>query len=585
MPGILGLTNPNKASELPLMEDALFKSPYAHYQNCDNISEAWGVVSLKQEKASIEYKGVKIAFEGYVLNNLKIGNELLMWLAELFLENGPEFARELRGSFQIVIKYGGRTYLYVDPTASRPLFFMKENAVLYFSPEIAPLMVQKEKADCDQANLVQFLVAGHFFSGSTLARQIKNLRPGEFLVIEKGSIKLKQYYTYEMTSADSFDKKEAIDRLNRNLQEAIISHWERAENPGILLSGGIDSRYIFYTIADYVSDTSKLKTICWSEDLKKKRSDAEISNKIAKHFGTEHILIKRKTQNFESAFRNMFYAQSGMTDSTFIHADELEICRRLREDHNIFSLFRGDHAFGGSPERTTVQQGLLDLGMSLTEQIANKDMWFNERAKMFLSSHNDAINNLISQYTCDPNGMRETLRFRERIPIYLHQLNYFKYHYQEVYNPFLEKSVLQLSKNIPSQYRANKKLLKECYRRKFKRYPDIPFAHYPGTVNWKRAIARSPLLSSFLYKNISQLPNFFNKEYFLNCLSSINYHFGSQSIQWAKHLTKRIARNLPLPKSYLEALRGTKPQLPTSLIIPRLVVLSSWFKLWIKSCE
>lgn len=582
MPGILGLTSVDKANKLPPMEDALFKSPYVHYQRCDHMGEAWGVVSLRKEKASIEHRNVKLAFEGYIINGPKPGKELLVWLVDLFLENGKSFAKELRGSFQIVIKYEGTTFLYVDHTCSRPLFFLHKNSILYFSPEIAPIMVHQERADLDEANLIQFIIAGHFFSGDTLARQIKNLRPGEFLVFDGKALKRNNYYVYDVTSDKNFDRYEAIERLNRQLENVIVGQWKIAENPGILLSGGLDSRYIFHTIADYVDDTTQLKTICWGEDSGKDGTDVKISTRLAERFGTKQIIIKRNAWSSQSSLLNMFYAQSGMTDSVAIHADELEICKQLREEHGIKSLFRGDHSFGSFRERTTIQHGLLDLGMSLTEHIANKDQWFSGQKISFFESYSNEIGKALNRQKSSPNDIRDTLRFYERLPMYLHQLNYFKYHYQEVHNPYLEKSVLDISRSVPSDFRANKKLLKECYQNRFRKEPHIPFARKDDMINWDRAIARSPTLYEYLEKTINALPDFFNKIYFQKCLSSISNDVFSEIQNSFRRIAKREIKRLPLPSSFVESLRGNAFVLSPSIVTLRLAVISIWFKLWIK---
>ncbi len=85
MPGILGLTSVDKVNELLSMKDALFRSPYVHYQGCDHMGEAWVVASLRKDNASIEHRNVKLAFEGYIINGPKPGTELLVRLVDLFL--------------------------------------------------------------------------------------------------------------------------------------------------------------------------------------------------------------------------------------------------------------------------------------------------------------------------------------------------------------------------------------------------------------------------------------------------------------------------------------------------------------------
>ncbi len=496
------------------------------------------------------------------------------------MEKGERFVRELRGSFQIAIRYKSRTYVYVDHTCSRPLFFLHTEGILYFSPEIAPLMVHLKNGDLDEANLIQFLIAGHFFSGETLVKEIRTLRPGEFLTFDGRRIKREGYYTYKVSPDGHLDKREAIETLHQLLEEAIVGQWQRAENPGILLSGGIDSRYILLTVAECVENTTKLKTICWGENFKKSGSDIDVSVKLARRLGTQHILVRRHEKNVRSAFTNMFYAQSGMTDSAFIHADELDICKELREKHGIYSLIRGDHSFGGSQERKTIQHGLLDLGMSLTRHIANRDKWFNGRDNSYYDSYSQVLTKLISPLANDPNMMRDTLRFRERVPMYLQYINYFKYHYLEVFNPFLDRILLDISTTIPCRYRSKKRMLKDCYRHRFPEYENVPLARKDNMINWPQAIVRSPMLYSYLYKGIDQLPEIFNKPYIKECLSSIKYDNYTRAVKWSYNIAKNATKSLHLPKSFVEKLRGEELVVSPILLISRSVVLSKWFNTW-----
>jgi asparagine synthetase B (glutamine-hydrolysing) len=457
---------------------------------------------------------------------------------------------------------------------------MATDNTLYFSPEIGPLMACVKRADLDEANLVQFLVAGHFFSGQTLAKQIRNLTPGEFLVFNNGAIKREHYYSYKVSPDSHFDKREVLQTIQQLLEEAIVGQWQRAKNPGILLSGGIDSRYILLTIAKCVDDTTKLKTICWGENFKKSGSDVEVSMKLSRRLGTQHILVRRHEKNVRSSVKKMFYAQSGMTDSAFIHADELNICKELRERHGIYSLIRGDHSFGGAQERQTIQHGLLDLGMSLTQHITNRDKWFNGNDNGYYDSYSEVLTRLISPFANDPNIMRDTLRFRERIPMYLQYINYFKYHYLEVFNPFLDKILLDISTTIPCRYRSKKRMLKDCYRHRFPEYENVAIAHKDNMINWPKAIVKSPMLFSYLYERIDNLPEIFNKSYFKECLSSINYGSSMRALKWTYNIAKNATKSLPLPKSLVEKLRGEELAISPILLISRLVVLSQWFNAW-----
>lgn len=544
MPGLTGLSlapgqrtaQDGAQTRLGVLEKALFK---ASGLNVRRLAQANETEPTKPERPPHEFlclvlgrspmagtaarSGCTVAVEGYVLDTEKTDDDLAAWLLELFLDQGERFVASLRGSFQIAIHHRGSTYLYVDPVASRRLFYARQRDALLFSPEVEPLMALLGRGEVDAANLVQFLVTGRFFAGESPLLAVRQLLPGEYLVYQQGSITRRHYYRYEITPAGrGFEVEETMAEFERRLERAVLDAWNRAKNPTFLLSGGYDSRFIFYTIARALGDSSRLRTVIWGEDPQREASDTWVSGQISQRFGTRHLLWDWGVEHIPASFDAMFHAQSGMTDFAFTHVDEFLHCQTLQREHGIGSVFRGDEIFGPQkPEVKNVDEALARMGLS-RRCPAEGSTWFTHGGEAYLEAHAERFDRLLGDSPQNPSDLRDTFYARERLPTFQQQLNYYRSHEVEMFNPLVDVDILRLYATLPASYRLGKRFFKMAFERQFGAHlKEDPIAAYGNAIDWTQALRRSPALVDFLRQGLEALPAPLEPSVFLAHLADV----------------------------------------------------------------
>jgi asparagine synthetase B (glutamine-hydrolysing) len=590
--GLIGNTSlQNGIQYIDKSLSALYRSKYASQIKRESICKNIALYSIHEMGRILRRGDTVIAFDGYLLDIIKKGNDLLDHLLDIFQKEGPTFPKSFRGSFQIAIienykKENQTFFLYTDHNASRPVFYGLGHDALFFGPQISSVSVHIENKQVFWPSVVQFLIGGYFFSGTTILEQVKLLCAGEYLCFKSNQLEVKNYYNYRIEIRDSrFDYRDAQRKLSKDLRKAILDSWYHADEPAILLSGGYDSRYIFHTIAEAVDDTSKLTTLTWGHQLSKDHSDSQIASMISKKFNTHHLMIEKKTENIIDEFEMAFPAQSGMTDSAFYHANELTICQELREKFGIKSFFRGEECFGWNRNVFNYQNALEILGMSFAKHVHEIQSWFcrNYRKKI-LNAFSLTLSEHLSKYAMNPNELKDTLYHQQRLTMALQPTNFFKYHFQEVYNPLVYPEILSTISHIPDKYRAHKKIFRKCLRNDFPMAMKMPFAKYNNLVNWDLEISRNENLQSFFDFNIENMPSEFNKDFFKKQLFAlVSLKDNGFPNSWKKNLYTAIKGKLPnqfiQPIKDFKKLRPQIVRIKHSFLIIRAVVLSKWFSI------
>lgn len=539
--------------------------------------------AVQSGKGSIEF-----LYEGRLLGMNGSANSLSDKLLHLYLRDGELFVDRLRGSFQIVVldkKHPDpKCLLYCDHKASHPLFYTYTDEEFQFSPTISELIPHAKTRTTDEMAMIHFMVSGHFPAGRTGIEEIKMLGPGEYLRIQNGRVEKKQYFRYTVDPDGTLDDRQALDILDRVLTGIIRTHWENALSPVILLSGGYDSQYIFYTIAEAVKDASKLTTVTWGVDPRRPGSDMVVARRTAGRFGTRHIEIIKKTDDWRQEYDDMFIAQNGMTDSSFYHAHELTVCKKLRDEYGIRSVMRGDECLGYGPVALTAQNALAANSLSFPQYVSGIDGWFEAESQV-VKRYGRFMADLVERYGCASyDSLKDTLDFYERQHMNRNPLNHFKLKYLDVYNPLIDPDVLMATSRFPARFRAHKQLFKRALTAKVGRKLKIAANH--NLENWHGVIRRSPEMAAFLNREFDKLPDFFNRDFFRHQLRLIRSGKKSDPVGQIRQWCRPLKSVLPIERVRRSFSRqnGCKDQplsVPSHQLVIRAAVLARWNDWWI----
>lgn len=163
----------------------------------------------------------------------------------LYLREGPDFVRHLRGMYALAIHDPGRGRLVLarDPFGIKPLYYAETAGGFAFASEAQALIAGGFAEPVLNAPARDEALELQFTTGRrTLFKGISRVLPGEVLVVEQGRIASRFIRpALPVGGEGEAGAERALMDLDRRLNEAVELH-QRADVPyGMFLSGGVDS--------------------------------------------------------------------------------------------------------------------------------------------------------------------------------------------------------------------------------------------------------------------------------------------------------------------------------------------------------
>jgi asparagine synthase (glutamine-hydrolysing) len=171
----------------------------------------------------------------------------------LWRRHGLDFTRHLRGMYAIALHdpADGRLVLARDPFGIKPLYYAETPRGFAFASEpqailaaglVAPRLVRQTRNELLQ---LQFTTGRE-----TILDGIERVLPGETIVVAGGRIvERRRRAALPEGPPQPIGEAEALERLDRVLEESVLLH-QRADVPyGMFLSGGIDSSVVLAMMA------------------------------------------------------------------------------------------------------------------------------------------------------------------------------------------------------------------------------------------------------------------------------------------------------------------------------------------------
>jgi len=192
---------------------------------------------------------------GFIFNgNRFIRNEELLeyFSSARNLEEFRETVKMANGQFSVIIRNETETWLAVDRTRNRPLFYTTVNGQIHISDDCYKLARMKSFNEFDPVSYNSFLASGYTIGNRTLIKDIFQAEAGTIIVFGKSI----SSFSYHMPASEktifhdlengSLEFSKLIDQVFRNyfsaLQDKFIA---------IPLSGGFDSRLVALMASKY----------------------------------------------------------------------------------------------------------------------------------------------------------------------------------------------------------------------------------------------------------------------------------------------------------------------------------------------
>ena len=208
------------------------------------------------DKIRIQTEDYLLVLDGIVLNKKDIMSETpnKSWhdsLIDKYKEKGETFFSFLRGSFVGVLldKSSKRCIIFRDQLGSRPVYFSTYGHLAGVSTSISELYeeIKKYKSlELCPEGIQMLLDFGITIDGYTIAKGVKMLHPGCYLVCENGVFVEKVFYTFKRDEVKLSSESDYVDMIDDAYREAIKRQFSKDDEYGYktiaCLSGGIDSR-------------------------------------------------------------------------------------------------------------------------------------------------------------------------------------------------------------------------------------------------------------------------------------------------------------------------------------------------------
>lgn len=263
-----------------------------------------------------------IVFNGEIFNYIELRADLVKAgvqfrsnsdtevIIHLYKVYGIDFVKYMNGQFAIALwdKPGGRLILVRDRVGIDPLFYSIHNNKLYFASEIKSILTLFPHAPAlNLSAFNQLLTYWSPVGADTLFENIQEVKPGEMIVIQHGSLNFIQYWDwlYPEDRKDNYLQGNEDD-LAAELHDKLITATQirlRSDVPvAAYLSGGLDSSVLVALIHHYGNVPLRTFSIGFEE---KSLDESTYQNELIKHIGTDHshMLCKQNdiAENFERA--------------------------------------------------------------------------------------------------------------------------------------------------------------------------------------------------------------------------------------------------------------------------------------------
>lgn len=267
-------------------------------------------------------KSAWVIFNGEIYNYIELREQLIKKgyvfytksdtevIIKLYDEYGEDFVGHLNGQFAIAIWDVKKKKLILarDRVGIAPLFYSKQNNKLIFSSEIKSIIsVSSHKPELNRMALDQLFTFWSPSAPNTMFENVFQVLPGEMLVVEKGGVTSKKYWSWEYP-VDGAYLNDSVDVLSERLHDLLVDATRirlRADVPvGAYLSGGLDSSILVSVIKNF-TDTS-LSTFSLEFD-DKGLDESKYQKELIEHLDVNHNKLKISNEQIADNFESVIW--------------------------------------------------------------------------------------------------------------------------------------------------------------------------------------------------------------------------------------------------------------------------------------
>lgn len=263
--------------------------------------------------------------------------------AEVLLEGwaheGESFLQKINGMFAFAIwdRKNNTLILGRDRVGEKPLYFSELNGTIVFASEIKALKAFGLPMKLNERALSDYLRYRYVPGPETLFSGIEKLLPGHLLFISPNSSpSTKCYWSLNQETENKGDPEGLFELLSQSHKIRLRSAW----NPGILLSGGIDSS----TIASFMPRGSS----AWTLESPMTINEMAQARLTCEKYGLEHKSVRLESLEHlgKEIDETVYSLEEPLGDSIILATRKLAEAIS-KETRVIISGEGADEIFGG----------------------------------------------------------------------------------------------------------------------------------------------------------------------------------------------------------------------------------------------
>ena len=471
-------------------------------------------------------------------------------LLKSYIHFGTDVVKHLNGIFAFAVWSTKTNELFLarDHFGVKPLFYTIKNGSLVFSSEIKALFQYPgiEKTIDKQGISELFGIGPAHTPGTTIFKDIYEIKPAHFAIFNKDGLKIKRYWKLE-TKPHTENLDETSEHLESLLKDAITRQLVSDMPLCTFLSGGLDSSIITKFASDYCKenglpplDTYSIDYVDNDKNFVKSdfqpNSDNYYINLMCKTLRTNHHNIVIDTPELAKYLEDAMIARDmpGMAD---IDSSLLLFCKNVKKEMTVSLTGEcADEIFGGYPwffREDALNSGTFPWSIAIDERqkllnssIGDKidlkeyiDFRYNESLSEVEFLETDSLETVekrkISHLTM--NWFMQTLLDRsDRMAMY----NGF-----ELRVPFCDYRLAQYVWNIPWEMKAlngREKGLLRHVAQKFlpEEIVDRKKSPYPKTHNPSYLAKVKGMLTDIMKDEHAPINYLLNRQYILDILAT-----------------------------------------------------------------
>jgi asparagine synthase (glutamine-hydrolysing) len=359
-------------------------------------------------------------------------------LLEAITASGPQAIADLNGEYQIAIWNPRLRSLLLlnDRFAALPLYIATSSHGTAFGGGVrGVLMAPGVSADPDAEAIREAVTFGGYrLGGRTNIRDVRMIPPAAVVEISPGSAVTKRYWTWsELHDGDATNEPELLEHARAIWSAAIVRRLDRAERPGLTLSGGLDSRAI---LAEASRHRDHLRAVTYGVP---QSDDVRIAACVARAAGAEWELFPLYADGWLERRTNRIFETDGLMDLVdLMHA---EVFEHLPSAFDVY------------------------LSGYIGDAVAGSTLFFAEQSQEFLATmpyyggtlsmkHDEALA-VAAQLIQGTPGPPRFAAYEHKLPQSTNRITAAARPYVTVRRPFVDYRFFEVCQRIPPTWRAS----------------------------------------------------------------------------------------------------------------------------------